>query len=383
MTDMLQIIDLQRLGLPMPRTIHELSDLVQASYSAKPGVNPKFIELAKRVALTFPYHDRQSESESVWHYDPLKQAHEITEAVWNFELPFEATTEVTVHLVKEAVALGLAVLYDSEAWGFLPNGKVLPVERHAQWDEIVDAVETFKRPSLGQIRTKMRELLEDRLQPHGFKLLPVREKGFFEFLRESELGSQELTIWVESYHGDHHAEASIRGDCAPVRAILLASQEPGYENLLQKNDFRASVLPKGAPKADLTNLRLYLETTGQINRFLDLLEEIGVGYLDQARTIEGLSKLCNDDPKQNPGTLLYGGGGFTSLICAHLTDHPCFEALEQVYRKDAAREDKDTTGRANGKTVHLDRLLRYLREKVKPLPKGEISADTKRRGHKT
>ena len=363
MTDMLQIIDLQRLGLPMPRTIHELSDLVQASFSAKPGVNPKFFELAKRVALTFPYHDRQSESESVWHYDPLKQAHEITEAVWNFELPFEATTEVTVHLVKEAVALGLAVLYDSEAWGFLPNGKVLPVERHAQWDEIVDAVETFKRPSLGQIRTKMRELL-------------------FEFRRESELGSQELTICVESYYGDHHARVLIGGDCAPVRAILLASQEPGYEKLSPKYDFRAAVLPQSAPETDLTNDRLYLETPGQINRFLDLLEEIGVGYLDQARTIEGLSKLCNDKPNQNPGQMLQGREGFTSLICAHLTCHPCFESLEQIYRKEADIADKHLKNSPSG-TAYLDRLLKFLREEVKPLPKGEISADTKRRGHKT
>ena len=39
MTDMLQIIDLERHGLPMPRTLHELLDLVQATFSAQPGVN--------------------------------------------------------------------------------------------------------------------------------------------------------------------------------------------------------------------------------------------------------------------------------------------------------------------------------------------------------
>ena len=369
MTDMLQIIDLERHGLPMPRTLHELLDLVQATFSAQPGVNPKFIELAKRVAVTFPYHDRQSDEDSVWHYDPVQQAHEVTKAVWSLELPFETTVEVFAQLVKERGALGLTLLNNGEAWGFLPNGKVLPVERQVEWERIMDAVATVQRPTMAQLCNRLRGLLEERLQPHGFKLLPKRGKGFFEFRREIELGWQELNVTVQSVHGNYHAYAAFHGYCAQVRAIRLASQEPGYEKILQNTDYRAMFLPDSAPEADRYYGQLILETPGQINRFLDLLEQIGVGYLDQARTIEGLDKLCNDKPNQNPGQLLHGGGGFTSLICAHLTGHPCFAELEQIYRKDATWQDKDTTGRANGKTVHLERLLKYLREKVKPLAK--------------
>jgi hypothetical protein len=54
MSHVLDIIDLACLGLPEPQTIFELSDFIQAKGEERPGPNPKYVELARRLAQRFP-----------------------------------------------------------------------------------------------------------------------------------------------------------------------------------------------------------------------------------------------------------------------------------------------------------------------------------------
>ena len=372
MSRVLEIIDLEGLGLPQPETIFQLAELIHAKAEERPRPNPKYVELARRLVQIFPTAEAiaaggdPDADESVWLGDPVEQAKRAG-AVWGIQLPGDRGLSVVHAAVEAGRELGLTMLLDSMGVAFLPDGRVLPEERQEEWDLFMEfgpeeeAPAKEKRPTLPQLRKKLRVLFEQRLAPHGFGQLPLEDPTFpVNYRRPVDVGGwQQVTFVADRHHDDFCLPyVLLSGQCARVHQILLAALGPAERPRDRDYTFFLTTL------AEMTVSRIYVNTLKQIDQVLELLEQAGLPMLDQARTVAGLDRMYSHAP-ENVDWLNAKRESFTALICAYLTGNPSFLELEQQVREFVKRYDK--TPDHPYRTENLDRLLAYLRDHVKPL----------------
>jgi len=363
MSEMLEIIDLDRHGLAAPSTIYELADILKARFDDKPGPNAKFVELARRITALYPSPEAVGRSDdpdaeaSIWPNDPVKEA-ERAGAVWNLGLPPQGGSKLLCDLVKEGTDVGLTMLADSLGLAFLPDGQVLPRERQKQWEAFAAQAAASQRPTLGQMRKKMRALFAQRLAPYGFVPLPTPRGFSIKYHRPVEEGWQRVTLMVEDRHDQFQARVVLDGQCAPVHNILTAALGPDVQLRERDYSFELAMIDYD------TKSTFYLQPEAQIEELFDWLTHRALPLLDKARTVRGLDRYYSEMPKDGQWRDV-PIDSFAALICAHLTGNACFSELEQRLRAQVKFNDHNRN--SDMRTEHLDRLLVYLREHVKPL----------------
>jgi len=163
---------------------------------------------------------------------------------------------------------------------------------------------------------------------------------------------------VEDRHDQFQARVILDGQCAPVHNILTAALGPDVQ--LRERDY---IFELGMIDFD-TKSDFYLETTPEIEELFDWLTHRALPLLDKARTVRGLDRYYSEMPKDGQWRDV-PIDSFAALICAHLTGNACFSELEQRLRAQVKFNDHNRN--SDMRTEHLDRLLVYLREHVKPL----------------
>ena len=366
MSQVLEVIDLDRLGLPRPKTIVELAKLIAARQEDNPGPNPKFIDLARRISALYPSPEAVAASAdpeveaSIWVEDPVQDAQRAG-AVWGVDLPPQGGSKLLHDLIDQGRQLGLTMLLDSMGVAFLPDGQVLPAGRQREWDIFMEMAPEQKHATMGQMLKRLEALCGPRLAPHGYRPLPRERKATaIEYRRAVDGGWQQVRFSLVQTYGHFYVLVILTGQCAPVRGILTAVLGPEVSHWEWEKDYHLYLQMLGFPKRS----RFYVDTPEQIEEMFAMLESAGLPLLDRVRTVAGLDRMYSEAPD----TAEWHGARdrrFTALICAHLTRNPRFAEWEARVREFVKKDDENL--RSPYRTDNLERLLAYLREHVEPL----------------
>ncbi|MDA7418513.1 hypothetical protein PGB34_19250 [Xenophilus arseniciresistens] len=369
------------MGQPNPTSLEEAGRTMQALERLRPGLNPKFMALAERMAARYPVLGREQQFVSAteddgngaaWLGDPREQAKNCTEAVWAFELPTEDPVRALRFVVDNANALGLTVLDDQIGMVFVPPDQVLPPEHAALWQSAkreMDAPQ--KRWSVSKARKEMKDRIAQLLAHTDFRLDESRTTATgFRFSRVTEAGTQSIYVGCRAIHGEPQCTVRASVGSQAVAQVMHALFPDRLESSLNEQvgfDFGSF---HGNPSTDVP-----VESAEQALAILRTIKESpGFQILDITRTVPGMHRILTEmelftlhqvSPK-DPRTLAQQwretGGGSPALIFAWLIGSDHFEEIEHQARQ--LSKDWSPEGRQR-EHAELDRVLAYLREHCK------------------
>jgi hypothetical protein len=366
MSQVLEVIDLERLGLPQPKNIFELAQLIAAQTDDTLGPSPKYLELARGISALYPSPEAVAASsdpeveESIWLEDPVTDAQRAC-AVWSVDLPPGGGAKLLYELIVQGRRLGLTLLLDSMGVAFLPDGRVLPEDQQDAWDIFLEMAPEQQRPTMGQMVKRLEALAGPRLALHGYLPLPREHNAtVIEYRRPVDGGWQQVRFSLKQRYDHFYTLVILTGQCAPVRAILTAVLEAQVSQFPWEIDYHLYLEGLTVPK----HPDFFLDTPEQIGEMFAVLEQVGLPLLDQVRTVAGLDRMFSEAPDTGAWRAVRNMQ-FTTLICAYLMRNPRFAEWEASLREEVKKHDRSPTHPY--RTENLDRLLAYLREYVTPL----------------
>jgi hypothetical protein len=292
--------------------------------------------------------------------------------VVEIDLSRDDTTEKLRQIVRFAQMCDLVVAYDEFGMVFLPDGRVIPENGADMWEAVTHLLDA-PNPAFPPSLTQFYQLLDSRMavmaERHGMhktKLFFWRDHNAY--MRTFEGGDQYL-----SYH--------LRGDLDEyiVEFNLYLNHKQTVDIYNQFNFIKRNYVDKLRVVGSL-NRKYYFQFQkvvgkyGQItnhqelNAALVLFEHfIFKVILDVATNIKGLDYLINGEGEDH---ILYAPNhnekkNFNSplsLIVARLAGNPNFEEL--VIKRES---EKDWGINQTARETEWPKLLKYLREEVKPI----------------
>ena len=269
---------------------------------------------------------------------------------------------------------------DGIGFGFLPGGVVIPTERQAFWEELVEELdaEHAHRVTRPQMRKRVQQALEALLAPHGFTFRKgANPDDGFTFERPSEAGRQRIEVRVAGTWPDFECFVYVYVDHASVAQVFCDVFSDGKSpwalgfTLNFFNEYLNSPSP--------------ISTPDEFAAVLSLVERKAIPLLDIARTLDGLDRLLNSAGAEAIRSFSrgmypaargrpFGGDGsmslpeylrdysFGGLVVARLNGNPLFEDVVRGYGARYALGWKGALSEAD-----FERLLAHLRSNVAPL----------------
>jgi hypothetical protein len=383
------IIDLQANGLPEPTTLEEMWTQIENCRDQTVGVNQRFMALAMCLERKFVTNETDSGMSLEELGYPLIVAQSIESPVWNFGLPSERPIEVLHELVRHAAPLQLAVLVDHLGVGFLPGKKIIPASVAERWAAFYGEAPKSKKLSKAQVVKKMKEMLGEKLAPHGFELIKETrvERGFTHvdagYFRRNLLDGWQL---IEFYVGTtrHHGLTCYftgGGVNNTIHTILKSAplndyfkmngdDQFSFEYLVRLQDTTAGKLLWERQSMRLNEGHFSVEVDDVIQaKRLDILlgdiVQILVPHLDQMTDVVSLDHVLNKEISKLPGSLVQEGANtHVALVCAHLTSDRRFDDILDAYIKTFGNRTDDL---ADSRRAEMRQLANFLREHVAPL----------------
>jgi hypothetical protein len=399
MSQSIHIIDLQAHGLPEPSTLQEMWAQIEPRLQQAAEPNPKFVELAKRIEQKFAAPDdgaEQGGEESGWLGNPVAEAEKLTKAAWNFGLPAEQPAEVLHEVVNQATLLGLAVLADYLGVGFLPGRKIVPATVSEQWEAFFGPAPESTRLTKAQVVKKLKEMLGEKLAPHGFTLVKATQvfkdgsKGtdLGYFRRDLADGRQLIKFSVRRLrHGGLVCTFRGGGVNFTIHQILKAAPLNDYFLMTGEDQFSFEYgfnFVDTEPGLAWTRSEFYKESSPifvpdefrledddgfrflHVDKLLDAVTRALVSQLDQMKDVKSIDRVLNKDVSRLPGSHVRkkGGNGHVALVCARLTNDPGFDDIVKACIGVFGDRTDDL---AESRRAEMNQLANYLREHVAPL----------------
>lgn len=365
MSRSIYIIDLLALDLPEPDSIEEFMGMIQPWLRKSAPHNPRFVAMAERVVAKFPdpeVGDRE------WIDSLVDDAREGNRAVWHLGLPTRDTMSVVAELVRQGTETGLSLYDDQLGLGFLPGGQVIPPEREEEWELFLQALdEQEPRPTLKQMRRKMRLLFGQHLVPHGFAFSDYTNEDiryhsdideFAYYRRQHPEGWQWIRVEVRHLYGRYSCDVRISGMCKQVNDILEAATDTALSRNYAFREYQTTS-PGYAPFNDI-------ESDEKIAAGFAFVENKVMPLLDRMRTLEGLNWACNHPDAFDTVGKHLRQGLYSSLVCAWLLRDPAWDERVEWFSQRAVQLAEGNPLNSHH-PAKLQRLLTYLREQVKPL----------------
>jgi hypothetical protein len=299
----------------------------------------------------------------------VTSARQNKNALFQVGLPAQGAMDGLRLILEAARTVGLVVFYDLFGAVFLPDGHIYPESKAEIWQGALnyldDPAPDFPR-TLKAFQKLVDSLFIAMAERHGMKKVKV---PFFKdtegFVRDVGGSQQYIILSISGRGGEHKIDVYLY-----IYNSLLRSIYECFEFELLNNNVYYSI--KLIVELSKPNIEKYEEVTNRfeeitshekLNGALDFFEEIiFTQILDVAIDMKGLDYLMNsnvDDHVLRKSVSFYSPH---SLIVASLAGNPDFEALV------TQRQAKENWGANNkAKATELPKLLKYLREEVKPI----------------
>lgn len=341
-------------------TFEEVERVFVDLQEVQDGLNPKFVEFARKLVARYPSSDMLDPSdvdadESVWSMSPVALAHMAQGALFGLSVPQSDPFPVVRAVVEAANATGLAVLDMELAMAFLPSGRVLPENKQEPWFDYLNKIDA--QPvgmTKAQVKKQVIAELEDVLVPYGFKSSPpakLSDEFVLKFVRQIESGYQLIIVYIRKNGSEFKCGIHFSIFSEPVEEICRKvyttnCRGGGGEEAI--SFFLRSFVTKDV------NWGHPVSTLKEIKELRNLVEAKAVPFLQCTRTLKGMNEFIFNDG-QSLGFIKYH---FGNLIVSRLTGNQNFEL--QVQQMQSFYTHQETS-------EELQRLVAYLREHVTPV----------------
>ena len=322
-------------------------------------INAKFIAFAQKLVGRYPSADMcepdsDEARDAPWPSSPVNDTKGLKRAVYVLGLPDENRERVLRYTVDAATSLGLTVLDEQLGMVFLPSGQVLPAERKELWAGFKSDLDAMgapaKRVAKAEVRKMMTIFINNVLEPHGFKARKSKRVDM-EFIRSTDNGYQSVEMEIRGASPYFECQITCRGVDESTISIVKEVLNDIY--LGATFQFELGFFVQNS------NFSLPISSTVEIQFLLSLLKHKALPMLDSSRDIKGIDFLLND-AQSEPYRSYFRSVSFNPIVVAWLARNPRFETVVEYARK-------HTVGAGMFTIKHLDKLLAYLREHVKPV----------------
>jgi hypothetical protein len=339
---------------PVPQSMEEARDLAENLAEQVGMLSPALFTVIEKTKAYIAQQDAQIQYAYRWFgkEQEAKGCLVLTLPDYGAELGLR-------FIVQTAMALDL-VVYDHEMrMVFLPPDRVLPMEADEYWDALCENLDKPAFPLKESDFTKwFNPLFEKMIGRHGFvtKSLTIGAGvlgGQEIYIKNVPAGEQHISLSFEArYMGEFKPYLSFGMLCPKVYDIFKLfsfSQHTPYTF----SDPMSSSLGFGIVRLKNYNeCRLYLER----------IENSLFDFLNIASDIEGVDQLMNKNVNEKFTKRMNGFYNPHRLIVARLANNPHFEQLIIEFEKDS-----DWGANQAARATEWPKLLKYLREEVKPL----------------
>ncbi|MGJ7558876.1 hypothetical protein ACSFBI_33410 [Variovorax sp. RB3P1] len=362
------------VGQADPASFEEASQILLELERLKPGPNPRFIELAEKMAERYPVQGqgasshRDNGSDAAWVGDPVVDARGCMRAVWAFALPTGDRVRVLRFVVESANSLGLTVFDDQLGMAFIPPGRVLPTEHAHTWEGAKREMNAEPEQwTLASMRKEMKPHLAALLEPHGFVLekLPAKSQLDAKYARSTEAGTQLITMSSRFVLSAPECAIGIdiRNDAITEILTAIFPERASDLFVIGRVSFNAAIFE------GIFNGGVSIESEHDVHRILKMVEQQALPILDMTRTSAGINQVLNDTalfpltakhPREPKSLAEYcRNSGFSALISAWLNGNSQFSEVEQFVRH---RSDNYASELKQEEYRKLDKVLTYLRD---------------------
>lgn len=388
-----------------PSSIQEAISILNQLENAPAQLNSALYDFAQKLQLQAEEsfrgnHDLGGNVEFVENF--LNKKQQINTAILKLFLPMEDNFEI-MQLVVETAKLTKVVIFD-DRYGllFLPSGQILPHDRASVYlemcqlaDEDIDEGYDLPQKEM-EFAAWIEPYLNKLFNTEGFiSATPpkrIKEGSYIkvthELRRNIEYGFQNLYL----FYVKHKPNSYTPYDGGYRMYISLDIHLPIIEDIYKVGDFRYSAysdkstfrisLPSLIKNNTLSHQYLF---TNQINgsisispiyskekvfELLHIYHNKIMPLANAMTTLKGINQVLNKD--------LYGWSdhyfhmhdddrdGVKCLILAKLTNDPIFDELSEKLFNPKSIDSFDPQSKEEHKTKYT-KLLKYLREEVKPL----------------
>jgi hypothetical protein len=350
----------------LPCSYAEADETFAKLVEVKTGVNPKFIQFAERLSALIQAMPEPDDELLDYYADIVSQTQQVEEAVYVIGLPSFNFIEATRLIVQSAAEFNLIVMDgQSSATVFLPNGQTVPPERAAIWksawtymdeqDEFPKTLVAFKKkvePMIAAMAERRGFVKGKHPSPNPASPTEMKAKGY---VRDVELGKQFVHLSYEGGRGDYRVSVD----------TFFENKE--FQEVIEQFDFKYSNKILTLP---ITYMKEFFTGGGglqvcdqqELNTLINKLDRLFYPFLDQLRTVKDIDSFYNGELSQKLWrSYIYPN----SLITARLVDNPLFE--EFVSQANKLEPDQWAGPNCSVYKVELPKLVKYLREEVKPI----------------
>ena len=298
-------------------------------------------------------------------------------AALNVELPDESWERMLALLVEKATGRGLVVVDTEMMVAFLPHGQVLPYEARREWEELIkeqkkeDAL-ALQDPHLPKTLNKyikwVEPIYDEYLAKHGFvridkpewmpeEMYKIRYKrhmmdGVDQYIDFSHAGTYPYfsTIFGAFFYMTHPLIISILDRFSFSKIMPIIFFMP-LSNIFKTTDYDVNVVSR-------------IEVESQ----LAVVKREVISLLDHAKDIKGLDALMNGTVSTLFRNSIQKWFFMPHcLIVARLADNPQFEELAVGLGTYGPKSGRNWGSHAPHQITEWPKLVKYLREEVKPL----------------
>lgn len=346
MSHSIYLYDPSQAALAQPRSLADFGDVLLALQDRSPGPNARFQRFA-HLLLAGAATDWE------WPGDPAATARTHAGALWNFDLPHDDPVRAMRRVIDCAVAAGLAAYDDQIGLGFLPDGRVIPAEREAEWRASVEAIdEEPRRKTTAAMRRELRAAMEAALAASGFAFdgpTAKARKADVVFFRPIEGGHQAIDAYLQGASPQFQCRINCYGFLDRITQLHLGPlRDPKLMPQPRTYYFELEDLAEGFEAK-----RLFVEPEERLRDLMGLLSGKALPLLDSARDVAGIDALMNDDASPMKASM-WRWCTVSALAVAHLAGRPDFDRLADEIVASART-------RVDGTPGALERLLACIR----------------------
>lgn len=284
------------------------------------------------------------------------------------ELPLNARVEALTLMFPIAQSLNMILYVDEPNYGYIfcPDGQILGGNDTTPWQDVVKNVD-FSLYPFARNATEFKKIAQpafaELAASHGFikKKMPYMDN--MGYMREFEGISQHIGVEYERSYERIDAVVYIPSIYIYIEQVEFIAEKFGFEDSNKISLSFSSVggcspFSRVVRKWDITSLDDMQSASAKLEQFI--FTEI----CDHATSIKSLDQLINRDFESLLYKEIYDLGNDLpcSLILARLAGNPNFEKLVEH------AEAKDWWGgKQRFRETQWPKLLKYLREEVKPI----------------
>ena len=353
---------------PIPKSMEEARDLAENLAEQAGILSPALLSVIDQAKAYIAQQDAQIQYAYRW----FGKEHE-EKACLVLTLPDYGTELGLRFIVQTAMALDL-VVYDHEMrMVFLPPNTVLPIEADEYWDALCENLDKPAFPTTDNAFAQWFEPhLAKMLAKYGFVDRIITTEEYIEgydgiskkyYARQVESGEQH--VWV-SYSAHKHT-----AEYRPY--VYLGLLYPKINKIL--NQFNFELPYKGGGGYTYQHsfsasilLGKFVSNYELALSYISLLESQLIGMAKTASTIKNLDAFLYREKESTHIKIAYKHLAYApfTLVLSRLANSPNFgEIAEQLANpQNLANDTEDNKARYH---IEYEKLLKYLREEVKPL----------------